>query len=248
MTNRASVLCTTVVQERQSECSGLVQTSSTMKTYVGDVHGGTTIKFRLTLPICLNPDMWKMHRLTPTDISSIIHHVPTLYIWLLALLGGATIPSSAIRSSHGHMTDVLISSKSIICKKIQFIYTDYIQSGTGVLDTTDTNAVHHVPPLPRHYIESRERFDSLAKMIQPKISLFGSPTVVPELFIAIDNNLWIPRSFEGHMILSSRVVQEDVFNNSGKYIGRGIATRPLVIMYNGTRHVILNDDSVLFSM
>lgn len=213
------------IVEPKEEFDGLQQTSTKSRVFSGDIHGQTTTKVKLRLPLMLLKSYWDRHEISVDDYKHIMSIVPAGFQWLHALLLGVDTSSSSLKPSFNSPCDVLISSKAIATRKVlRRLKHEFAEK--DVIDASSHN-LQHVPGFPRHFVP-RGFFDEVANLVTPALSLFKIIEVSG--IFKFKHVTFIACSFQNNCIYCVRVVPYETFMASGKYINIGYATLPYIVM------------------
>ena len=205
-----------------------------------------TIKLRLTLPRALMPSYWKSNKLSKSDVISILDTLPSREVWLLGLaIGAASLAPSCFRTAYSSISDILITSKATVIRKIVHKLAHMFQLfQESMLDDTAVS-MHHVPALPKHYI-SQSQFLNLSQDILPALNIFS--TIEINRLFEYQNYTWIAIAFEGHFIFALRTVSLETYNQSKREKPIGYATQMPTIQVEQQQYKILCDDGILFAV
>lgn len=177
---------------------GLTQSSTTVITYVGDIHGPTTISITAKLPPCLTAAYWDRHKLTVNDIGTLTNSLGSLDVWTACLIEGQDVSSGSVKSSFDKCEGLLVSGKMTALNKLIKLRKKAITHTNDVVDASDT----HQPPLPRHFV-GEDELKTISTIIAPKLDCL-EPVEVPGVF-SFEGETWLPTLAEGSAIVLNRL-------------------------------------------
>ncbi len=218
----------------------LKQYSKKSRCFMSDLHGPTITTCTFNLPLVILHSFWIRHHLSRKDSQMCIDFVPAQYMWLLALLHGIDSSASSIKPSFASDTSLLVSSKAIavrkIIKKLKFEFCN-----TDKISPYLTSSLNHVPGIPSHFVK-KSLYSMFSKSLVPTLDIFKITTIPsPIKFLDV---LWIPRRFEGSAICCNRITLKTTFDDSGKYINKGLATKSY-IMTDGMEFFCCLEEAIL---
>lgn len=225
-------------------CGDLVQSATKTTTYKFDAHGPTILKMRMNLPLVTTPKYWKRHKLSSQDVNHIAGLTSSQLVLLLSMLLGIELSSSSTKISFGSITDILITSKSSLWRKILKL-VDFQPSVENILDVESLSSIDHLPALPKRFVENDD-FTTVSKMLHPNLKVLAINDVITGFFNYIGLE-WLPISFEGRSIVAGRIYKKSVFDESGRQQPRGLSTRFPVVRHNGELFVVVLDEVILIS-
>ena len=214
---------------RSTYNKGIVEHMVRTHTYTHCTSNQTQISFVCNIPAPLDPIYWSRHQLSMNDIHLIASHVPSQYMWLVAMMYDKVCTWSTIQYSFSSPFDVVINGKLIALKHILSSIRYAPTSTVSRIDISSHTHFHHSPPLPKYYVDI-ETYKFIETMLSPNLSYSTINIVDIPYCFSYKGRRWVATHIDDiHICLTA------IYNTSEipTMYGKGYTHQPIVCMLDG---------------